>query len=455
MEVSQDKRNHERDTLTIEKSKQHSNSKLIEEWIFNFSGHGFSNLLREKNKSVKLLWLISILISIGGCFSFIVNSFTQYFSYPIVTTIKVQKVDSLTYPAMTFCGFDNIKNGSTNFNTSSILSCQFGQKYCIDKFESVIIYASGSFRECVRLNGNKSKELLETSNDGYHYGLKINLFLRKEQIAFLNIADNNDIPVDGNFLNYLHPGQQTDVIIKKNNITNLGYPYSDCVKQGGNHDTDLYRETLESDFNYRRQNCGSLCFYKKYIEDCNCSLPNSTFLPNTRFNAGLQPCIRFGQCFKDFSKNFSSHEDCSGCPSECDSVTFETKTEYTQIYEVDESFIQERVNDKFSLDNNSSNFTDWKKNIAVLLVYFEEMRITSIAQSPKEEVSNLISNIGGTLGFFLGLSLLSFIEVIELFLQLIFSMNSSFQNNRKKKSMKYSKKLDKNKQNASRYLNSE
>ena len=289
-----------------------------------------------------------MILSIGGCIWFIVNSFLQFFSYSIVTTIQVQKVESLTFPAMTFCGFTNVINGSTHFEKKSILSCEFDYKKCEDLFENVTVYASGGFRKCIRFNGKKigsNKSLLKTQKYGYHYGLRINLFLQKDQIAFLNIGDNYDMPVDGNFINYLRSNVQTDLILKKTVNTNLDYPFNDCVKQGDTHSTDLYRETLESGYNYRRLNCESLCFYKHYTTHCNCSLPEF------EQSSGNQPCIGFGDCYSNFRKDFHYKDKCAGCLIECDSVSFEAKTIYTQIGAIDRIYLERLVKEKLNMTN--------------------------------------------------------------------------------------------------------
>jgi len=43
-----------------------------------------------------------------------------------------------------------------------------------------------------------------------------------------------------------------------------------------------------------------------------------------------------------------------------------------------------------------------------------------ISNKPKTELFTIISNIGGTLGLFLGISFLSFIEIFEILFQVIY-----------------------------------
>lgn len=53
-------------------------------------------------------------------------------------------------------------------------------------------------------------------------------------------------------------------------------------------------------------------------------------------------------------------------------------------------------------------------------VYLDDLQYTIISQDPKTYLFELIANIGGVLGLFLGISFLSFIEILEIILEIIF-----------------------------------
>ncbi len=75
-------------------------------------------------------------------------------------------------------------------------------------------------------------------------------------------------------------------------------------------------------------------------------------------------------------------------------------------------------NEEYSI-NQATNMprTD---NITKLLLYIEELKFAEINEYPKITEADVVSNIGGTLGLFLGLSLLSFVEIFEIII-LLFS----------------------------------
>ena len=61
-----------------------------------------------------------------------------------------------------------------------------------------------------------------------------------------------------------------------------------------------------------------------------------------------------------------------------------------------------------------------------VLVYYDSQRFIQYKEAPSMTGYNLLSNIGGTLGLFLGMSLLSFVEIIETILQLLINKIDNF-----------------------------
>ena len=62
-----------------------------------------------------------------------------------------------------------------------------------------------------------------------------------------------------------------------------------------------------------------------------------------------------------------------------------------------------------------------KQSVLSIYVYYDDLKYTIIRKSPKFEWLDLISNIGGIMGIFLGTSFLSFVEIIDI-LVIIFTM---------------------------------
>ena len=98
-------------------------------------------------------------------------------------------------------------------------------------------------------------------------------------------------------------------------------------------------------------------------------------------------------------KDDQFYQSCiSLCPPECDSIKYETFYSFTKF------------------DTTDTRKTD---DYATFAIYFNSLDYTVIDQIPKMNGLDLISNIGGNLGLFIGISFLSLAELIELFIEIL------------------------------------
>jgi hypothetical protein len=65
---------------------------------------------------------------------------------------------------------------------------------------------------------------------------------------------------------------------------------------------------------------------------------------------------------------------------------------------------------------NSNNIT---KNIVYINVFYDDLLTTFIQEIPAIDGDFLIGNLGGYIGLFAGLTVLSFVEILELLIELI------------------------------------
>jgi len=83
------------------------------------------------------------------------------------------------------------------------------------------------------------------------------------------------------------------------------------------------------------------------------------------------------------------------------------------------------------IETNHGLFTRFNKSIekyrdlVFLNVYFANSKYTKLEQTPKTSVIELISNLGGALGIFLGFSVFSLIEIVEVIAQVIIALVKS------------------------------
>ena len=65
------------------------------------------------------------------------------------------------------------------------------------------------------------------------------------------------------------------------------------------------------------------------------------------------------------------------------------------------------------------NVEEARKSFLMVNIYYKEIAYTYISESPKWNIVTLLSNFGGQLGLFIGMSLLSFLEFFDLFIKII------------------------------------
>lgn len=140
------------------------------------------------------------------------------------------------------------------------------------------------------------------------------------------------------------------------------------------------------------------------------------------------PCLDYEQNYCDthsygpfYSQDVKSM--CSDeCPLECDSVVYTTSTSFAEYPSA--AYAQVLVNNPIInafFNNNKSAITyeALKRRIASFNVFYSELAYSQYVEFEKMSLVDLVSCIGGTLGLFLGMSFLSFMEIFDLFFQII------------------------------------
>ncbi len=146
---------------------------------------------------------------------------------------------------------------------------------------------------------------------------------------------------------------------------------------------------------YRQRNCLELCFDLIYLQEnpCNCT--------NTSLGNLWRDCFIFKENSKKLNCTFQKRtqfylntliEKCSEyCPLECDSVSYSV-----------------------------SSISTFQQDKDIVYIYYGSLEYTSISQLPKIQPFDLVSNVGGILGLFIGMSFVSLFEIIEIFIELGF-----------------------------------
>ncbi len=103
------------------------------------------------------------------------------------------------------------------------------------------------------------------------------------------------------------------------------------------------------------------------------------------------------------------------CPFECRTYSIDIK-QYSETL-ISKGNITNRIQFKFPEFNTYENVS---RSFFSISVYYDELKYTLISQRPQTETFDLISNIGGIVGLFLGMGLMSFMELFEIIFEGLF-----------------------------------
>jgi hypothetical protein len=393
---------------SIEKSKK---EKILEKSIeigLDSTSHGLPKIIKSETTCLKIMWLVLFLLSSSVGIYLVIQSFINYFSFDVVTSIKVFKEIPTELPAITFY---ILRNKKVNISLNNLIyKCEFNLIDCnISKDISInkdnFGYISYTFRSQLTYFG------------GSYYSLRIGVDL--SNISFdsattldgLRIIIHNKTDDPNFYLGFSHngfnlaPGLDYEISVNRIFSYKLGLPYNNClkdVKSIGSFDSDLYRYMIQStNYSYKQTDCLNYCSGRELYNYLNMT---------NKIERWENIVAEYPQYFKTITNKVyldmlkkGIYETCFDCPEECDSIQYDKTHSFTKISTHNEAF------KNFQIDN-----------YIFFSVYYENLQYTVIDQIAQMNVFDLISNIGGNLGLFIGISFLSFAELIELLVEIIY-----------------------------------
>ena len=405
------------------------------------TAHGIPNIIRAKSWILKIMWLFFVTKSSAFCCFMIFKSIDNYLDFEVVTKIHLQSNLPIEFPTVSICNwspivtdeakvyfeenyynltekfddnvwfykYSNIYNKSTDDKKNLglkleefIYECRFNSKAC--EYEKDFVWFYDFYNgNCFRFNSgrNSTGHSIGKKNVykiGRYSNLELNIFTGNyspEAFTGLNIIVHNSSVNPSLTEGFQIPtGFQTYVAIKKIFINKKEYPYSDCISDINSHKSELVQAILKTGYKYRQIDCFDLCEQSYIINNAGCYFPGLLNLNDSK------PCLSPEEIERYFNKSseflsFNLKNYCGPkCPLECDYVQYNTESSYANM--------------KYSGDLHEKN-----TNLS-LSVFYDSTSYTTIEEMAKTDLIDLIANIGGTLGLFLGISVLSFVEIFQL-----------------------------------------
>ena len=336
--------------------------------------------------------------------------------------------------------------GNGHQKSDFIVQCVFDGNICSPSEFSTI--QTPTYGNCFTFNAvvNPEKNFtnhmrpLRTAKVGSQHGLKLSFFLDKEE--YIGIIGQNSgarvtlfnskeaPPVETSGLS-LSAGTATILALKQETIERKSDPFSSCAT--------TWPDFLELCDNYKKYQytqdyCNHLCIMKSMISKCGCSDSfDWDFSCNDKIKRlAATHCDVWNKtqssCVLQIYTDFTTRKLQCDCPAPCYERRLNVKQSFTQwpteayapyfaslMFRSTSTRVQSFVADEIIEHRKEPEelASHIQNNFARLEIHFEELKFTSIKETPKYNISTLFGTLGGNLGLWLGWSILSLFEFLE------------------------------------------
>nr|XP_011751138.1 acid-sensing ion channel 5 [Macaca nemestrina] len=430
--------------------------KFDHDFAISTSFHGIHNIVQNQSKIRKVLWLVVVLGSVSLVTWQIYSRLLNYFTWPTTTSIEVQYVEKMEFPAVTFCNLNRFQTdavakfgvifflwhivskvlhlreitanstGSTeatdfvashqNFSiaefirnkgfyldNSTLLDCDFFGKPCSPKDFGHVFTEYGN---CFTFNHGETiqaKRKVSVSGRGLSLLFSVNqeTFTDNPGLGFVDagiifaIHSPKTVPqFDG--LGLLSPvGMHTRVTIRQVKTVHQEYPWGECNPN----------IKLQNFSNYSTSGCLKECKAQHIKKQCGC-VP--FLLPGNGIECDLQ---KYFNCVSPVLDHIELKELCtvgthnSSCPVSCEETEYPATISYS-------SFPSQKALKYLSKKLNQSR-KYIRENLVKIEINYSDLNYKITQQQKAVSVPELLADLGGQLGLFCGASLITIIEIIE------------------------------------------
>ncbi|XP_065067002.1 degenerin del-1-like [Rhopilema esculentum] len=428
--------------------------------ISSLTIHGLPKVFSVKAYCSKLLWLTLCSAAFISLFYTSAISLIKYFRYDVFLSFEKKPTNSLALPSVTFCN-TNLYNPSMYMNEAPVFqhlpkNCSFtDRKYFANNITREIFQhgcrlfigtfdakTSGMRRDmpeyfrfpekfsilpniypCFTLNRNSTlRQGIGSEKNG------LQMILYNDEIADHTFANGHEeepltevhqgtvvhihdtkvhVPISDGI--HIPAGFHTHIAIHKNINKRKPSPYSSHCVQTNEED----RQTIFPGKN-TQLHCFYSCAMRRFYNRCNGVLMEyRSFMGPKKYPKMASYSASFLNCLESFFKK-PDLLTCN-CKPLCEQESYEVRVNRNPWpRNLHGSALSNIVSTMKGV--NKSNPQEARKYLAKVTVYYEEMTENIFEEKEKYDFSTFISETGGQMGFFLGASLMSFIEIFALVL---------------------------------------
>ena len=434
----------------------------FKEILCNSFSQASIRIILTPHLTLKIFLSTFVLASSGFASYFVIKSFMDYFSYRVSTETRTVYETPTLFPKVTICNinwfttqyaFNSLQNGNNNpnnllsflkkllaHNLSDILiDCKFNSNP-FNKSDFVWSFDKDygncyTFNSGFGSNGNKT-DLKKSTISGPDYGLSLTVYVNfYEELmsyssglgALIRIGNSSYSTFYSNGGILVSSGFQTNIVVEREFKSVLSKPYSNCEIDSKSPDVipnlELYNLISQSEYAYTQQLCFIQCYEKFIISKYNCSLSNfiSLFLKVSKCSTKLFNNI--SNSADDLESSFINSVCLPLCPLECNQTLYKTSISSYQL--IGSNFVSYILDNKrlaSDFINRTLDANTARESFVRVNIFYDILSYTVSTESPQIELVALLASIGGNLGLFLGVSVFSLAEIVEVFIEILLKM---------------------------------
>ncbi|XP_074049466.1 acid-sensing ion channel 3 [Macrotis lagotis] len=456
----------------------------------NCTLHGLSHVFRPGGLTLRRgLWAGAVLLSLTTFLYQVAERIEYYGQFHHVTVLDEHESHHLVFPAVTLCNLNALRRSQITPNDlhwagPALLGLEpkehaeylkaLGQAPAPSGFMPSATYdlkdlytRAGHTIEDMLLNchyrgqpcgpGNFTKiytklgqcfifnsgldgaELLSTPKGGAGNGLEIMLTVQQDE--YLPVwRDSEQTPFEAGFLVQIHsqdelptidqlgfgvaPGYQTFVSCQKQQLLFLPEPWGNCGSLPQNPDLDMgpdltpWDPSLGPRTAYTLSGCRRDCEARFLARKCGCRM---MYMPGT---APICSPQQYMDCARPNLDKMLRKDTACSCPSPCKSTRYQKELSMVRIpSRASASYLAQKY-------NRSEQYIT--ENILVLDIFFEALNYETVEQKQAYDVADLLGDIGGQMGLFIGASLLTILEILDYLFEVFQVRVLGYFNNRRK-----------------------
>lgn len=302
-----------------------------------------------------------------------------------------------------------------------LMKCTFNGREC--NASHFTLHQTSEYGNCWTI----SSKQFTVRKPGSKGGLSIQLFLENSEylggIAHgygvrLDLKQRDSYPFPADEGIYVPSGMETDIGLRMLRIKRLGGNYGQCA------DRRDFKERYK--FSYTRRTCQAVCETINAINNCGCYSAEFDGLAQGLFNKTLSICSTQEQekcLFGIQQKIHYGGLDCK-CENPCKEITYiKTVSQRqwpTRAYtSVPLEWVCSRDPENcLKLEEDLKENRDINFNFMKLNIYYEDLNFEDLTEVPQIEIQQFLSDVGGAIGLWIGLSILSLCELFHLVVEL-------------------------------------